>query len=245
VLGGTGIIGLVLGFAFRDIAENFLASILMSLQRPFATGDLIQVAGFKGYVQSVNARSSLLMTLEGNYVQIPNATVYKEPITNFTANPQLRSDFTIGIGYDASIARAQRIGLELLREHDAVKAEPEPLVLVENFGPLHITLRFLFWIDGRRHSEAKVKSALMRLTKRAFQEAGLSMPPGVPAAPGGVLPLTVPVPAAVRPAEMVREETETPAAPSEGALASEETEIKDQARVARVPEGGVNLLESR
>ncbi|HCS51920.1 MAG TPA: mechanosensitive ion channel protein MscS, partial [Planctomycetaceae bacterium] len=77
VLGGTGLLGLILGFAFRDIAENFLSSILISIQRPFAGGDLIQVAGFKGFVQSVNTRSTLLMTIEGNHVQIPNATIYK------------------------------------------------------------------------------------------------------------------------------------------------------------------------
>jgi hypothetical protein len=66
VLGGTGLAGLIIGFAFRDIAENFLASILISMQRPFATGDLVEVEGFRGLVQSVNTRSTLLMTLDGN-----------------------------------------------------------------------------------------------------------------------------------------------------------------------------------
>ena len=75
VIGSTGLLGLVLGFAFRDIAENFLASILISMNRPFATGDRIEVAGYDGFVQSVNTRSTLLMTLDGNHVQIPNAAI--------------------------------------------------------------------------------------------------------------------------------------------------------------------------
>src|SRR5690606_4554593 len=89
VVGGTGLLGLVLGIAFRDIAENFLASILISIQRPFAIGDLIEVEGQQGFVQSVTTRGTLLMTLSGNHVQLPNSMIYKAVIRNFTANPSL------------------------------------------------------------------------------------------------------------------------------------------------------------
>jgi len=127
VLGGTGLIGLIIGVAFRDIAENFLASLMISMQNPFASGDLIAVAGHTGIVQSVNTRSTLLMTLEGNHVQIPNATIYKETITNFSANPFVRCDFSIGIGYDDSVAQSQAVALEVMRNHPAVVED-----LVEN-----------------------------------------------------------------------------------------------------------------
>ena len=73
VVGGTGLIGLAVGLAFRDITENFLASIVLSMQRPFETGDLLEVVGVTGYVQQLNVRSTILMTLDGNLVQIPNA----------------------------------------------------------------------------------------------------------------------------------------------------------------------------
>ena len=82
VLGGTGIAGLIVGFAFRDIAENFLASVLLSVRQPFARDDLIDVAGFNGIVQQLNTRGTILMTPDGNHVQIPNATVYKSTIVN-------------------------------------------------------------------------------------------------------------------------------------------------------------------
>jgi small conductance mechanosensitive channel len=75
VVGGTGLVGLALGIAFRDITENFLASVFLSMQRPFETGDLVEVAGVTGYVQQLNIRTTILMTLDGNLVQIPNATV--------------------------------------------------------------------------------------------------------------------------------------------------------------------------
>ena len=134
VVGGTGILGIVLGIAFRDISENFLASIFLSLQNPFQTGDLVDINGQKGFVQALTTRVTVLMTLDGNQIQIPNATVYKNNILNYTSNPNLRLDFTIGIGYADSITKAQELALKILGEHPAVLKDPEPWALVESIG---------------------------------------------------------------------------------------------------------------
>ena len=248
VLGGTGLMGLVLGFAFRDIAENFLASILISMQNPFASGDLIEVAGHKGYVQSVNTRSTLLMTLEGNHVQIPNATIYKETITNYTANPNARFDFLVGIGYDDSLTLAQSVALKILQDHPAIVDDPEPLVLVESLGAATVNLRIYFWVDIARYSQFKVRSAIIRLTKRAFDQAGISMPDE---AREVVFPAGVPVqmlseegtPKSI-PAEKKssREDDEATTHSAEGDLTSEAEDIKEQASRSRVPEAGQDLL---
>jgi small conductance mechanosensitive channel len=176
IIGGTGLLGLAIGFAFRDIAENFLASVLISIQRPFAMGDLIEVDGQTGFVQRVNTRATLIMTRDGNHVQVPNAIVYKNTITNFTANPRGRADFVVGIGYDDSISEAQDNALAVLREHPAVLDHPEPLVLVEALGAATINLRVTFWVDIEKYNHLKVRSAIIRLTKVAFDKAGISMP---------------------------------------------------------------------
>lgn len=109
VVGGTGLVGLALGIAFRDITENFLASVFLSMQRPFETGDLVEIAGVTGYVQQLNVRTTILMTLDGNLVQIPNATVYKSTLRNFTSSENRREDFVVGIDYAAQITHAQKI----------------------------------------------------------------------------------------------------------------------------------------
>jgi small-conductance mechanosensitive channel len=249
VLGGTGLIGLVIGFAFRDIAENFLASILIGMQRPFATNDLIEVAGFRGYVQNVNTRSTLLMTLDGNHVQIPNATIYKETITNFTSNPKARYEFTIGIGYSASISDAQSIALDVLRTHPAVVEDPEPLVLVDALGPATVNLRVYFWINIARYSPLKVRSAVIRLTKGAFQQAGISMPDE---AREVIFPEGVPIRNAsgeTSPEKLdSRRKHDAMVGPAvhsaEGDLSAESEVIEEQARTARLPEGHSNLLKS-
>ena len=107
ILGGTGLAGLVAGFAFRDVLENYLSSILISTRNPFRIGDLVDIAGHTGIVLRVTTRGTVLMSQDGNHVQIPNATVYKSIILNFTANPNRREVFEVGIGFDNEVSIAQ------------------------------------------------------------------------------------------------------------------------------------------
>jgi small conductance mechanosensitive channel len=248
VVGGTGLIGLVLGIAFRDITENFLASLFLSFQQPFREGDLIEVASVTGYVQRLTSRTTVLLTLDGNQVQVPNSTVFKSTIRNFTSNPNRREDFIVGIGYGDSIAVAQEVALKVLAEHPAVLSEPEPLVLVENLGPSTVDLRVYFWLDGGRHSWVKVKSSVIRLVKRAFQDSGIPLPDEArdAAVPHGIPPRMTEGEPTVEPAEPVLAkptvEPETVATKAEAGLQSEAEEIREQARRSWTP--GENLLTS-
>ncbi|MGE0605890.1 MAG: mechanosensitive ion channel domain-containing protein [Pirellulales bacterium] len=255
VVGGTGLVGLAVGIAFRDITENFLASIFLSMQRPFATGDLIEVAGATGYVQQLNIRTTVLMALDGNLVQIPNATVYKSNLRNFTINANRREDFVVGIGYDDSINEAQELARQVLLEHPAVLNDPEPAVLADSMGTATINLRVYFWLNGREHSWLKVRSSVIRLVKIAFQSHGISMPDearevvfprGVPvimqeggstasSAEAGKKPASAP-----RPTEAL-DATSTSA---EGGLTSEAATIEKQARGVQPLHEGENLLQA-
>ncbi len=176
IISGTGVIGLILGFAFRDIAENFIASLLISAQRPFRLGDVIEVQGHVGVVQKVTARGTTLVDYDGNHIQIPNAIVYKNIIQNLSANPRLRGKFSIGIGYDASIKLAQELGTKIMLEHHSVLKEPEPQVLVDSLSSSTIILKIYFWVDSEAHSVLKVSSILMRLIMREFEKNGITMP---------------------------------------------------------------------
>ncbi len=254
IVGGTGLIGLAVGLAFRDITENFLASIFLSIQRPFETSDLVEVAGVTGYVQQLNMRTTVLMTLDGNLVQIPNATVYKSNLRNYTTNCNRREQFEIGIGYDDVISDAQEIAREVLSAHPAVLKDPEPWVLVDRLGTSTVVLRVYFWLDGREHSWLKVRSSVIRLVKRAFQARGISMPDEAREIifPRGV-PVTLREPKgeetaknASRGATGVAAAAEKPDAVStkaEAGLTSEAGVLEEQARNAK-PDAGDNLLAS-
>ena len=247
VVGGTGLIGLVVGIAFRDIAENFLASILISVNRPFALGDLVEVEGHRGVVQSVTTRGTMLMTLEGNHVHVPNAAVYKATVVNFTANPNVRQEFVVGIDYEDSVSLAQETALKTLKDSPYVIDDPAPLVLVEELGASTINLRVLFWIDAEKHGFLKVRSQVIRQTKADMAAAGLHFP-------DGEREQIFPHPVAIRllqegegeqPAEAAAEQApadEDAAAGGEGDMTSEAHEIRRQAEQSRRPDGSEELL---
>ena len=168
LVGGAGVLGIVIGFAFRDIAENCLASLLLSIRRPFRAGDYVNVADYTGYVQSMNTRSTLLLSPEGNHVQVPNSTIFKNVITNFSTAPTRREVLTVGIGYDAQVAEAQEIIIGVLSNHAAVIADPSPLVLVDELGSSTVNLKIYYWFDGENFSQVKVKSAILRLIPKRW-----------------------------------------------------------------------------
>lgn len=176
VVGGAGVLGIVAGFAFRDIAENFLASLLLSIRRPFLSGDFIEVAGQSGSVRSMNTRSTVLLSPEGNHIQIPNAVIFKSTIVNYTASPNRRATLDVGVGYDTSVAKSQSIILQVIKDHEATLNEPEPMILVDNLGSSTVNIKAYFWVNARDYSMLKVKSALLRQVTRRLTEEGISMP---------------------------------------------------------------------
>lgn len=249
IIGGTGLLGLVLGIAFQDITENFLASIFLSVQNPFNVGDLVEISDVLGFVQNMTTRTTIVMTLAGNHVQIPNATVYKSIIHNYTSNPNRRLEFIVGIGYDDSISLAQETVRAVLEAHPAVLNEPEHLVLVDGLGSATVNLQIYFWINGTEYSWLKVKSSVIRLVKSAIQDSGISMPDearemifpnGVPVTmiKDSVASKTVTQQPPVHPSE-----DDTVSTSAEGDLSSEAKEIENQAKKSRTPESGENLLK--
>ncbi|PHQ32917.1 mechanosensitive ion channel protein MscS [Rhodopirellula bahusiensis] len=246
VLGGTGLVGLALGFAFRDIAENYLASILISLNHPFRVGDLIEVEGAKGFVRKVTTRGTVLNTLEGNQIQMPNSTVYKGKIINYTATPLSRQDFTVGIGFEDSIVEAQEIVMSVLNDHVGVVNDPAPIAIVESLGSATVNLRVYYWFDQTTHSPLKVSSSVIRLVKQKLTEAEITMPDearelvfprGVPVQVVENLPTappSLPKPSASR--------TEPTQSVGEGDLKAEQSEVLRATEDDEIVEGEANLI---
>lgn len=176
LLSGTGVLGLIVGFAFKDIAENFLSSLLLSVQRPFKLGDIIEVAGYLGVVKKMTSRATTLVDFNGDHIQIPNATIYKNAIRNLAANPNMRGTFVVGIGYEVDINQAQAIAFDIMNNLDVVLKQPEPQVLVDSLGSSSCNLRLYFWVNNEHNSMAKVASVLMKRVIASYTENGFSMP---------------------------------------------------------------------
>ncbi|MFT2091525.1 mechanosensitive ion channel family protein [Paraglaciecola sp. 2405UD69-4] len=176
IVSGTGVVGLILGFAFRDIAENFISSLLLTVQRPFKIGDIVQVNGSTGIIQKVTARATTLVDFDGNHIQIPNATIYKGVIKNLTANPLMRGHFMLGVGYDADIKKAEQIALSVIEKHGNILRDPEPQILIDNLGPSTYNLKVYFWVNVEETSVLKMSSVLMRQLVEEYNQCGISMP---------------------------------------------------------------------
>jgi small conductance mechanosensitive channel len=176
VLGSAGLIGIIVGFAFRDLAENYLSGVLLSLRRPFEPGDHVMVDGHEGKVVSLNSRATILMTLDGNHLRLPNAQVFKGVLLNYTRNPKRRLRFTLGVGNEEDITLAQQIGRDTLQAMDGVLDDPPPNALVLEAGDSSMTLQFSAWVDQRVASFGKVQSEGIRLVKAALEDAGMDLP---------------------------------------------------------------------
>lgn len=171
MIGGAGVLGIVIGFAFRDIVENFLASVLLSVRQPFRRGDLIAVAGHQGVVHSMNTRSTVLASADGNHIQIPNAVVFKSTIENFTINPTRREIIALTLPQTADLARVQTAIAEVARTEGAVAAEPAPMILIDSLGANDMQIVVHYWFDGQATSPQRLRSRMLGHIMHALKDA--------------------------------------------------------------------------
>ncbi len=176
VLGTAGVLGVALGFAFKDILENYLAGILMSLRQPFAPRDHVVIDGNEGIVVALNSRATVLMTLDGNHLRLPNALVFRSVTLNYTRNPSRRFEFDIGIGVNDDLVCAQEIGIREMRAVAGVIGTPPPRAFITALGDSNVQVRFHGWVDQREHDFALVKSEAIRRVKTALESAGMDLP---------------------------------------------------------------------
>lgn len=176
LLGAAGVIGLALGFAVRDTVENFIASILLSLRQPFRPDDLVDIQGDVGTVARLTSRATILISPEGNHIRIPNATVYKGRIVNFTRDSQRRFDFELGVDADADLATAMATAVEALKGLPFVLDDPAVGAWVEKVGDSNVVITFTGWVDQRETSFPKARGEAIRTAKNALETAGFGLP---------------------------------------------------------------------
>ena len=170
------VLGVALGFAFKDILENYLAGILLSLRQPFAQRDHVVIDGNEGVVVALTSRATILMTPDGNHLRLPNALVFRGVMLNYTRNPGRRFEFDVGVGVNEDLVAAQRLGLEALAGLDGLLAKPPPRAFINALGDSSVQLRFQGWVDQRTHEFVLVRSEAIRTVKLALEAAGMDMP---------------------------------------------------------------------
>jgi small-conductance mechanosensitive channel len=179
VVTSLGLTGLILGFALRDLLENFVAGILILWRRPFRAGDQIRAGEHEGTVAEINFRSTVLRTYDGRKVFVPNGRVFTAPLENLTAYGERRSEVVLGIGQDAPVAAAREVILRTLRgaAAEGVLPEPAPVVLFEAVGDYANELHVLYWTrPPDRFSERLTRSTVTERLVEALRQAGIGFP---------------------------------------------------------------------
>ena len=159
----------------REIT-NYVASLMLSLRQPFRANDHVVIDGSEGRVIRLTSRATVLMTLDGNHLRIPNGNVFKATILNYTRNPKRRFDFMLGIDADDDPEAARCAGRDALAALPFVLKDPPPEARTEEVGDSNIVLRFLGWIDQRDSDWYKAKSSAIAAVKGALEVAGFALP---------------------------------------------------------------------
>jgi len=193
ILGAAGIIGLAIGFAVRDTVENFIASVMLSIRQPFRPNDQVEIEGDIGKVIRLTSRATILLSFDGNHIRIPNATVFKSRIVNYTRNDERRFVIDLGVAYDTDLVRAQELALQTVSSLPFVIPEPAPAVWIEKLGDSAVILQVAGWIRQHETSYLRARSEAWRLCMAAFDHAGIVMPETTLRVVGmGVTPSDVP-----------------------------------------------------
>jgi len=179
LLAGAGITAFVIGFALKDIGENFLAGILLAFKRPFRVGDIVDINGMGGVVLTLNLRDTQIKTSDGKDVFIPNATIIKNPLVNFTIDGYLRYDFIVGLDYGSDYQAARALILEAIQKVPGVLLDTKtPMVWVSDLAESTLNLQVTFWVDtfDRKIADLEVKSQAIIQVLTTLEKAGYNLP---------------------------------------------------------------------
>jgi len=161
LIASIGVVGGAVGFALRNILENFIAGILLLVQRPFGIGDQIKSGDFQGEVEAINLRATLIRTSDYRQVIIPNAAIYTSSVVNLTRYPWRRSTLVLAVPAQPDLEATCRAILERLRSVDGVLSDPAPEVVVTGLDPSGVKLEARYWTEPRGATVNRVASRVV------------------------------------------------------------------------------------
>jgi len=177
LLAGVGVVGLALGFAFQDIAANFVSGVFMAVRRPFKPGDLVEIAGRQAVVDSVELRSTIVTTTDGLWIQVPNKDVFQSPIINYTKTPQRRMDLEVGVAYSDDLEKVRGVAVHAVEGIPGRVDDRDVELFYSGFGDSSINFVIRVWLDSSKQRDyLSAKSEAIIAIKKAFDSAGITIP---------------------------------------------------------------------
>lgn len=177
LLAGAGIIGLALGFAFQDIAANFMSGVFMAVRKPFREGDIIETQEKMGVVTEMNLRATLVRSFQGQYHIIPNKDVFQNTISNYSRDGKRRIDLEVGVSYGDDLEKVKRVTLEAVKSIDTVLQDHDISLYYSEFGDSSINFTVRFWVNFLKQTDfLQAKSDAIMAVKKAYDENDIMIP---------------------------------------------------------------------
>jgi small-conductance mechanosensitive channel len=177
LLAGVGIIGLALGFAFQDIAANFISGVIIAVQKPFRVGDNIETNDYFGTIERISLRTIDIRQVTGELVKLPNKMVFENPLTNFSVYGTRRIDLEVGVSYAEDLERVQEVVMEALEDVKSRVKTKGIEVMFDAFGDSSINFKARFWITYHRQVDyVGAKSDAIIRIKKAFDANDILIP---------------------------------------------------------------------
>jgi small conductance mechanosensitive channel len=177
LLAGVGVVGLALGFAFQDIAANFVSGVFMAVRRPFQPGDLVEIAGKLAVVETVELRSTIVTTNDGIWVQVPNKDIFQSPIINYTKTPSRRMDLEVGIAYSDDLEKVREVAVDAVQSIPGRDTERDVDLFFTGFGDSSINFVIRVWLErSMQRDYLNARSEAIIAIKKAFDAASITIP---------------------------------------------------------------------
>lgn len=177
LLAGAGIVGLALGFAFQDIAVNFVSGLMIAFKKPLVIGDLVETNGHFGTVVKMDLRSVHLKTQQGQYVILPAKDIFQKAIINYTSHQERRVDVCGRVGYEEDLRAVKALVLEQVRKNQYRDEMRDPDLIYDEFDASTVNFTVRFWLKFNTHHHfLNARSEAIMDIQEAFREKGISMP---------------------------------------------------------------------
>nr|WP_299244789.1 mechanosensitive ion channel family protein [uncultured Halomonas sp.] len=173
---GLGVSSVAIGFAFKDILQNWMAGLLILLRQPFNIDDQIEVNGYEGTVERIETRATIIRTYDGQRIVVPNSDIYTNAVQVKTAYEKCRSQYDIGIGYGDGMDEACDVLRQAVVRVDGVESDPAPEALPWDLAASWVTIRVRWWSHSRRADMVHVHARVIKAIKLALDEARIDMP---------------------------------------------------------------------
>ena len=169
LLASLGIGSIAVGFAFKDILQNWFAGLLILLRMPFRRGDQIEVDDVEGTVMRIEPRATILRTYDGRDIVIPNTLIYTSKVTVNTSQPQRRIEMDLTVGYDYEVRFITEIIRDALAQIEEILPDPAPQIMCWELGSTSLGIKLRWWIDSSQSDAVISRARAVQGIKEAFE----------------------------------------------------------------------------